>query len=256
MARVGEMPLFASAHWQMALGQRAALEGVLAQLQPALAIEIGTAQGGSLERIAAHSDEVLSFDFDPDVDEARFPNVAFHRGDSAETLPRALAELERAGRDVDFALVDGDHTYRGVKRDLEALLRSPAVEQTVILLHDAMNEECRAGMEAVRFEAHPKVVHVDLDFVRGFHDSRALDELWGGLGLVVVDREQTNYRIFDATIVARDRPPSTEGRLSWRLAAPLRRVRRAGYGAARRVKRRVRRRGRRSRSQGPSAAPT
>jgi hypothetical protein len=38
--------------WQMRIGERAAVEGLLAQVVPRLAIEIGTAAGGSLDRIA------------------------------------------------------------------------------------------------------------------------------------------------------------------------------------------------------------
>lgn len=45
--------------WQMSLGERAAFEGVLAQLRAKLAVEIGTADGGSLERIATYGAEVI-----------------------------------------------------------------------------------------------------------------------------------------------------------------------------------------------------
>src|SRR5690348_6240653 len=58
----GPLPLTHDAGWQMSFGERAALEGVLAQLRPRLAVEIGTAEGGSLERIAAYSEEVHSID--------------------------------------------------------------------------------------------------------------------------------------------------------------------------------------------------
>lgn len=63
--------------WRMSLGERAALEGILASLRPATAIEIGTLQGGSLDTTAAHSDVVHSFDlsFYPSVSRNRFPNV-------------------------------------------------------------------------------------------------------------------------------------------------------------------------------------
>ena len=39
----------------MSFGERAALEGVVAQVRPRLAVEIGTAAGGSLARIARYS---------------------------------------------------------------------------------------------------------------------------------------------------------------------------------------------------------
>jgi hypothetical protein len=180
----------------MSFGERAAVEGVLAQCKPGLAIELGTAQGGSLERIAAHSQEVHTFDLvDPPLDRDTFPNVEFHIGDSHELLPRLLERLASAGRNVDFALVDGDHSADGVKQDLQDLLDSPAVGRTMILVHDTMNETVREGIERVPLEAYPKVSYVELDFVAGymFREPDLLHELWGGLGLVVVDAARKAY---------------------------------------------------------------
>ena len=45
--------LLAPDPWQMTLGERAALEGLLARLRPALAVEIGTAEGGSTRCLGA-----------------------------------------------------------------------------------------------------------------------------------------------------------------------------------------------------------
>lgn len=177
---------------QMSFGERAALEGVLATLRPALAIEIGTAEGGSLRRIAEHSSEVHSFDLvAPDPETARIEHATFHSGDSHELLPAFLAELAEQGRNVDFVLVDGDHSADGVRRDIEDLLASPAVGTTVILLHDSANEEVRRGMDAADLDSHPKVVHADFDFVAGylFRDPSLANELWGGLGAILVDRD-------------------------------------------------------------------
>ena len=56
------LAVFTNAAWQMSFGERAAFEGILTQLGPSLAIEIGSAEGGCLERIAARSDAVHSFD--------------------------------------------------------------------------------------------------------------------------------------------------------------------------------------------------
>src|SRR3954452_22927046 len=102
-------PVFADSVWQMHYGERFALEGLLATLRPALSIEIGRAEGGSLRRIAAHSGQVHSFDLVPESDELRaaVDNVTFHTGDSSVQVPETLAELAAAGRMVDFALVDG-----------------------------------------------------------------------------------------------------------------------------------------------------
>ena len=174
--------------WQMSHGERAAVEGVLAALKPSLAIEIGSAEGASLRRVAAYAVEVHSFD----LDEPTLPqpgNVVLHTGDSHELLPLFLAELAEAERNVDFALVDGDHAAEGVRRDIEDLLDSPAVHRTAILIHDTANEQVRGGIEAVRFAAWPKVAHVELDWVPGqlLAEPALRNELWFGLGLVVVD---------------------------------------------------------------------
>lgn len=176
--------------WQMTFGERAALEGILGQLKPRVAIEIGTAEGGSLRRVAEHSDHVHSFDLvrpEPAVEEIE--NVTFHTGDSHALLRKLLNELAGAGENVDFALVDGDHSADGVERDMLDLIRSGAARRLVILAHDTMNDEVREGLLRIDYEAEPKVVFSDLDFVSG-HLSQGGDfhhQLWGGLGLVVVD---------------------------------------------------------------------
>jgi hypothetical protein len=180
----------------MSFGERAAVEGVLALSKPRISIELGTAQGGSLERIAAHSAEVHTFDLvDPPFDRSRFENVRFHIGDSHELLPQLLAELATAEKSVDFVLVDGDHSADGVRQDLVDLLESPAVARTLILLHDTAHEVVRRGIENVRFEAYPKVAYLELDFVAGylFREPSLKYELWGGLGLVVVDSARLAY---------------------------------------------------------------
>jgi len=179
------MELFERPEWQMAPGERAAIAGVLSELRPALSIELGTAQGGSLRTIAAWSGEVHTFDFAPAVAEPP-ANVTFHAGDSHVLLPRVLGDLARAGRAVDFALVDGDHSAAGVRRDVLDLLASPAVTRTVILLHDTANAQVRAGLDGIGLAEHPKVRFVDLAFVELQRPAALLREEWGGLGLVVL----------------------------------------------------------------------
>ncbi len=177
--------------WQMTYGERAALEGMLAQLRPALAIEIGTAEGGSLSRVAAYSDEVHSFDLvAPRLPVGGYDHVTLHAGDGHKLLPEFLAEQAQAGRNVDFVLVDGDHSTAGVKRDIVDLLESDAVGDTLIVLHDTINEVVRAGIDAVDYEAYDKVRAYDPDSVPGtmsIHDT-AYGQLWGGIGVIVCSR--------------------------------------------------------------------
>jgi Methyltransferase domain len=187
-----QTPVWADYSWQMSFGERFALEGLLSQLRPALAIEIGTAEGGSLRRIAAHAGEVHSFDIEPKVAELGddLPNVVFHIGDSAELLPTTLAELAAAGRNVDFVLVDGDHSSEGVERDARALLDSDACRETTIVFHDAANDDVRAGLARLDLPGHPKVSACFLDFVPGYmcrpDHPRFPFAIWNGLALVVL----------------------------------------------------------------------
>lgn len=98
--------------WQMAPGERAAITGLLALARPAVAIELGTAQGGSLRQLAAFSGHVHSFDLAPGVLDPP-ANATLHAGDSHVLLPRILGELHEAQTSVGFALVDGDHSPAG-----------------------------------------------------------------------------------------------------------------------------------------------
>jgi hypothetical protein len=186
--------IFEDTVWQMSLGERAAVEGLLCQLRPSLAIEVGSMEGACLRRIAAHAEEVHSFDLSPPTLEQP-GNVTLHSGDSHELLPTFLASLAEQDSNVDFAIVDGDHAPEGVRQDIEDLLDSPAVARTVILIHDTANEGVRRGVDAVRFAAWPKVAHVELDWIPGqlFAEQGLRNELWYGLGLVVVDSARLAY---------------------------------------------------------------
>jgi hypothetical protein len=185
-----------TAEWQMEQGERFALEGVLSQVRPDLAIETGTARGGSLRRLAHHSREVHAFDLVPEIAtlERELPNVTTHIGNSAQTLPTALAGFAAAGRHVDFVLIDGDHSAEGVARDITAILDSDACRRTVIVFHDTANPDVRGGLESLDLPAHPKVALCLLDFVPGYlvvrgHEQYSL-AAWNGLGLVILDPEQ------------------------------------------------------------------
>lgn len=191
--RCGMLPLCRDGSSQMSFGERAAFEGVLVQVCPRIAIEIGTAEGGNLRRMAPYSWLVHSIDVDHsplggDVP----PNVELHTGSSAVILPTLLRRLSEAGDALDLVLVDGDHSYEGVKGDLESLLESPCAARSVILVHDTMNPEVRAGVESVSLDSYPRVVYYEIDFVPGYvyRKGAARNSAWGGLGLILTDSER------------------------------------------------------------------
>jgi hypothetical protein len=186
--------IFEDSPWQMSRGERAAIEGVLAAFRPALALEIGSAEGACLQRIASYAGEVHAFDLQaPRLEQGA--NVTLHTGDSHELLPAFLSQLAERGRNVDLVILDGDHSPEGVRQDLEDLLNSPALARSVILIHDTANERVRSGVDAVRFAAWPKVAHVQLDFIPGhlFAEPQLRNQLWYGIGLVLVDSARLAY---------------------------------------------------------------
>lgn len=189
--------LFADTGNQMSFGERAALEGILSQLAPQLAIEIGTYEGGSLRRVAAHSKHVDTFDLDDLVrDKHRLSNVSFHQGDSRATVPAVLDWYATREISVDFALIDGDHSYEGVRADVLNVVSSPACRRTVILMHDTMHPPVRAAIESTALGDQPSVVYVELDFVAGYQFATGdfAGERYGGLGLVITgDRATDGY---------------------------------------------------------------
>jgi predicted O-methyltransferase YrrM len=121
---------------------------------PEAVLEIGTYAGGTLYcwcRLAAPDAVIVSIDLpegrfgggctEERAEEMRllFPRerqrLHLIRGDSHS--PESLAELERHldGRKLDFAFIDGDHTYDGVKRDFE--MYSPLIRDGgLIAFHD------------------------------------------------------------------------------------------------------------------------
>jgi hypothetical protein len=232
----------------MSFGERAAIEGVLAQLRPRLALEIGTAEGGSLRRIAAHSGRVVSFDLvEPQPEVRELANVELRTGDSHKLLPLELERLSEAGEEVDFVLVDGDHSADGARSDVADLLASDVVANTVILAHDSLNQEVRRGLDEVPYAEIEKVAFVDLDFVGGYvpAESPTKGECWGGLALIVIDEsgafgpahegrrprmEPLSDFVWPATegggdsVDYRSLAAEMEGSLSWRVTAPLRAV--------------------------------
>lgn len=181
--------------WQMTAAERSALLHVLRVARPAHAIEIGTAQGGSLSAIAKFSGQVYTLDKEASCAETlapQFANVRFLTGSSAETLPPLVEELNAARAALGFVLVDGSHERAKVRADIENLLKfQPTAGDLYVLMHDSFNPNCRAGIAEAGWAASPHVHRVELDFVTGvFHEREGIaGEMWGGFALALLRPE-------------------------------------------------------------------
>jgi predicted O-methyltransferase YrrM len=167
--------------------------------RPKVVVEIGTAAGGTFYawcRVAAHDAILVSIDLPGGdfgggytvEDVVRFrtygrrrQSLHFLREDSHEESTRAQLQEILGGRPIDFLMIDGDHRYAGVKRDLE--LYAPLVrEYGVVAFHDVL--------------PHPEVPSCEVDRlwreVRGNYeyeefldpaDDRGFGQ-WGGIGVL------------------------------------------------------------------------
>jgi hypothetical protein len=169
--------------WFMTESERLVLIGLLQSINPEVAIEVGTAGGGSLSAISRYSGLVYTIDINSACSqfENRFNNVKFICGSSQDKLPQLIDELQETRAALEFVLIDGDHSREGVLRDIESLLRFKPDKPLYIVMHDSFNPECRKGMLHANWQSNPYVHAVELDFVTGKLDEHG--RMWCGLGL-------------------------------------------------------------------------
>lgn len=188
---------YAGLHSQMTTCEQMALPRILAELRPQRAVEVGTYKGGSLQVLAHFCKHVDSIDIDPAVaDElgSRFSNVTFHTGNSAEILTSVLRAASEASDPVGFVLIDGDHSTEGVRRDINALLSVSPMCEMVVLMHDAFNPDCRAGILSANWQLHPHVHELEIDYIPGVYHQQAYDTaaartMWGGFACALLKPE-------------------------------------------------------------------
>lgn len=175
-------------NWQMHDGERLALLALLAQHKPHCSIEIGTFYGGCLSLMAQFSDMVFSVDIGPEVFHRvrPIPNVTLLTGDSAEVLPVLFRELTVAGIAVDFILIDGDHSQKGLKRDIRVVLEYVPLKPLFVVVLNSFNPECRQAIVESAWGESPYCHWVELDLAPGRpvdNNEPAKGELWGGLAV-------------------------------------------------------------------------
>lgn len=143
----------------MSYPERVIVYSLIAGLAPERILEIGTFKGGSTLIMCAALDDldtnqespadrrIVCVDPNPRVAPEDWEAVSHRATMVAAPSPEALTEAASvAGRGFDFALIDGDHTYDGVVRDIEATIPTLADEAHVIF-HDAHYYEVRDGID-------------------------------------------------------------------------------------------------------------
>lgn len=169
-------------------------------------VEIGTKRGGTFFlwcKVAEPDAVVVSIDlpgghFGGGYKEDKIPyfrsfgrrrqSLHFLRADShAPDTRAALLEILN-GRAIDFLMIDGDHTYDGVRQDFE--LYSPLVKRNgLIAFHDIVHHDGVPDCQVERFWNEVKTHYRYREFVTPGGD-RGWGE-WGGIGVLYFDPPAT-----------------------------------------------------------------
>lgn len=190
--------------WQMSRAEKYCLIGLLETLRPEVSIEIGTYQGGSLQVIHHYSGKVYSIDISPAPKqflESKFPDVSFIVGQAGNEIHQLFREIEAQGKKLEFILVDGDHTKKGVAADLKVILSYPHKHPLTIIMHDSFNPQCRMGIRSAASADFPMISYVELDYITGsFWHNDTYREMWGGFAIMKLDpaKKETGVAIHES----------------------------------------------------------
>ncbi len=183
--------------WQMESSEQLALLALLQNMKPECAVEVGSRWGGSMQILSRFAKRVISCDIDPTCKDRlgpSYPNVEFVTGDSQQTLPILLKQLQNDGVKLGFLLIDGDHTAKGVQADIAGLLEYVPSCPLYVILHDSFNPDVREGIRSATWSKNLHVHSVELDFIPGVlhQGGDAHREMWGGFGLALLRPERRN----------------------------------------------------------------
>lgn len=155
--------------WQMSYAEKASVLYLLGKMEKrSVAIEIGSYKGGFLRVLSQHFDKVYSCDIDHSpIDKGQFTNVEWIEGDSIKTLPKLIQQINDNGEDVNFILIDGDHSYETVLQDIHNVLLYQPKSEVILLIHDSWYEPSREAVNKANWNNSPYVHLVEKDFVTG-----------------------------------------------------------------------------------------
>lgn len=172
---------------------------MVTDINPQRVLEIGTARGGTLylwTQAAAEDATLVSVDlpqgdFGGAYPKSRVPFYqSFARQHQRLTLLRTDSHLQGTleqvrdlfhGEPIDFAFIDGDHTYEGVKKDFE--MYGPMVRKGgLIAFHDILPRPDMPEIQVDRFWNELKLKYNTVDFVGSSDTGRAI-----GIGVLKVE---------------------------------------------------------------------
>lgn len=189
--------------WSMSRAEQYCMTQLLSHNKPSVAIEIGTYKGGSLQVLSHYASKVYAIDISSDSRDSRcddFNNVEYLIGDSKVILPELLKKLEDNGEELEFILIDGDHSTKGVFQDILNIMSYTPKKALQVLLHDSFNPNCRKGMKLYDYNSNKKVHFVELDFIPGMYNHDGLyKQMWGGFATIIMlpENRENKLQVFE-----------------------------------------------------------
>jgi len=175
--------------WIMHEAERVMILSMLRNLKPEVAIDCGTAHGGSLSAIAKYAKKVYTLDYDPTCKERfgkEFPNAEFISGDINETLPKLMEQINKKGENLEFILLDAQHSRQGICKEINSILKYKPQKHLFIIIHDSFIPECREGIKEANWKDCPWVHFIELDFVSGVYGYQCKNDRKMTCGLAFV----------------------------------------------------------------------
>ena len=172
--------------------ERVLLHALVRALQPSRVLEIGTHKGGSTLIMCAALDEIgdgtiVCVDPNPVIEPEDWERLA-HRttvvaGGSPDSLDEAAA---LAGGPFDFVLIDGNHEYDFVRRDIDGVLPFLAPD-AYLVFHDCHYWQVRTAIDDALAEHENELVDCGI-LSREYRREDRLESgnpvVWGGLRLL------------------------------------------------------------------------
>ncbi len=137
---------------EMRMPERVALYSLIFGMQPRNCLEIGTFRGGSSAIICGAMDDtgfgqLTCIDPMPKIEPALWSKMSnrcrLFEGPSPEILPEVAKQINRP---FDFALIDANHIYDAVRRDIAGVLPYLA-DRAYLLFHDANYTDVKRAID-------------------------------------------------------------------------------------------------------------
>jgi predicted O-methyltransferase YrrM len=170
---------------------------LFAKHEPKFLLEIGTAKGGTLfllARVSSPDAMIISIDLPSGRFGGGYPewrktfyelfatcrqNIHLIREDSHALATLNMVKKALKGRKLDLLFIDGDHTYKGVKRDFE-MYNKLVTKGGIIAFHDVCPHLPQTGCEVDKFWCEIKDEYEHVEIVRDWKQG------WAGIGVLYV----------------------------------------------------------------------